>query len=53
MNIRLFKTKYLNGLWCKIIALYIYNEPETIPEPDEATKAVFEQGHLAGKYTKK
>ena len=53
MNIRLSKTKYLNGLQCKKLLWYIYNEPTVIPEPDEATQAVFEQGHLVGDYAKK
>ncbi|HOX14569.1 MAG TPA: DUF2779 domain-containing protein [Smithellaceae bacterium] len=53
MNIRLSKTKYLNGLQCKKLLWYIYNEPEIIPQPDEATQAVFEQGHLVGDYAKK
>ncbi len=53
MNIRLTKTKYLNGLQCKKLLWYIYNKPEAIPEPDEATQAVFAQGHLVGDYSKK
>ena len=53
MNIRLSKTKYLNGLQCKKLLWYIYNEPEAIPEPDEATQAIFDQGHLVGDYSKK
>ena len=53
MNIRISKTKYLNGLQCKKLIWYIYNEPNAIPEPDEATQAVFEQGHLVGDYSKK
>ena len=32
---------------------YIYNEPKAIPEPDEATQAIFDQGHLIGDYSKK
>jgi hypothetical protein len=52
MNIRLSKTKYLNGLQCKKLLWYIYNEPEKIPKPDESTQAVFDQGHLVGQYAK-
>lgn len=52
MNIRISKSKYLNGLQCKKLLWYIYNEPTVIPEPDEATQAVFEQGHLVGDYAK-
>jgi len=53
MNVRISKTKYLNGLQCKKLRWYIYNEPEAIPEPDEATQAIFAQGHLVGDYAKK
>ncbi len=53
MNIRLSKTKYLNGLQCKKLIWHIYNDPEAIPEPDKATQAIFEQGHLVGDYAKK
>ncbi|OQB31054.1 MAG: hypothetical protein BWY08_00753 [Bacteroidetes bacterium ADurb.Bin174] len=53
MNIRISKTKYLNGLQCKKLLWHIYNAPESIPEPDEDTQAVFEQGHLVGEYAKK
>ncbi len=51
--VRLSKTKYLNGLQCKKLLWYIYNEPGVIPEPDEDTKAVFDQGQLVGDYAKK
>ncbi|OQA64721.1 MAG: hypothetical protein BWY38_02972 [Ignavibacteria bacterium ADurb.Bin266] len=53
MNIRLSKTKYLNGLQCKKLLWYIYNEPDAIPEPDATTQAIFDQGHLVGEYAKK
>lgn len=53
MNIRISKTKYLNGLQCKKLLWYIYHEPEAIPGPDEATQAIFDQGHLVGDYAKK
>ncbi len=53
MSIRLSKTKYLNGLQCKKLLWYIYNESESIPEPDESTQAIFSQGHLVGDYSKK
>lgn len=53
VNVRLSKTKYLNGLQCKKLLWYIYNEPDAIPEPDEATQAIFDQGHLVGDYAKK
>ena len=53
MNIRLSKSKYLNGLQCKKLLWHIYNEPEAIPETDEATQAIFDHGHLVGDYAKK
>jgi len=53
MNIRISKTKYLNGLQCKKLLWYIYHEPEAIPGPDEATQAIFDQGHMVGDYAKK
>ena len=53
MNVRISKSKYLNGLQCKKLLWYIYNEPEAIPEPNEATQAIFDQGHLVGNYAKK
>lgn len=52
MNIRISKTKYLNGLQCKKLLWYIYNEPDAIPAPDEAKQAIFDQGHLVGDYAK-
>ena len=53
MNIRISKSKYLNGLQCKKLLWYIYHEPDEIPSPDEATQAIFDQGHLVGDYAKK
>lgn len=53
MNIRISKSKYLNGLQCKKLLWYIYHEPEEIPPPDEATQAIFDHGHLVGDYAKK
>ena len=53
MNIRLSKSKYLNGLQCKKLIWYIYNEPKAIPDPDEAKQAIFDQGHLVGEHAKK
>ena len=44
MNIRISKTKYLNGLQCKKLLWYIYHEPEAIPEPDEATRLYLTRG---------
>ena len=43
------KTKYLNGLQCHKLLWYAYNDKKAIPEPDEATQAIFDQGHEVGK----
>ena len=53
MSIRISKSRYLNGLQCKKLLWYIYHKPEEIPPPDEATQAIFDQGHLVGDYAKK
>ena len=53
MSIRISKSRYLNGLQCKKLLWYIYHRPEEIPPPDEATQAIFDQGHLVGDYAKK
>jgi hypothetical protein len=44
----LSKSKYLNGIQC-LKALWItLNDPSRIPQVDEATQSVFDQGHLVG-----
>ena len=48
----LSKSKYLAGLQCAKLLWYHYNAKEKIPAPDEATEAIFEQGHLVGELAK-
>lgn len=47
------KSKYLAGLQCPKLLWYHYNSPGDIPEPDEATQAVFDTGHLVGDLAKR
>ncbi len=47
------KSKFMNGLQCHKLLWYAYNQKKDIPEPDAATMAMFEQGHLVGEYAKK
>jgi hypothetical protein len=42
------KSKYLNGLQCHKLLWYAYNDKKAIPAPDEATQAIFDQGHDVG-----
>ncbi len=44
----LSKSKYLAGLQCSKLLWYHYNAKKTIPAPDAATQAVFDQGHQVG-----
>ncbi len=53
MPVTISKSKYLNGLQCPKLLWYIYNAKEELPKPDDATEAVFEQGHEIGAYAKK
>jgi hypothetical protein len=48
----LSKSKYLAGLQCPKLLWYHYNSREDIPEPDEATHAIFDAGHVIGNYAK-
>ena len=47
------KSKFLNGLQCLKYLWYSVNSKESIPEPDETTQYIFNQGHLVGQYAKK
>jgi uncharacterized protein YaaR (DUF327 family) len=49
----LSKSKYLNGLQCLKYLWLIYNEPEKIPEFDDSTQRIFDQGHQVGELAKK
>jgi len=48
----LSKSKYLAGLQCSKLLWYHYNAKEDIPAPDEATQAIFDQGHEVGELAK-
>jgi hypothetical protein len=48
----LSKSKYLAGLQCSKLLWYHYNAREEIPPPDDATQALFDQGHLVGELAK-
>jgi hypothetical protein len=47
------KSRFINGLQCHKLLWYAYNQKESIPEPDAATMAKFEQGYIVGEYAKK
>ncbi|MFA5031581.1 MAG: DUF2779 domain-containing protein [bacterium] len=49
----LTKSKYLNGLQCHKYLWMLLNEADKIPETDEGTQFVFEQGNLVGELAKK
>lgn len=38
------KSKYMNGLQCPKLLWFVFNEPGEIPEADEATKFILDQG---------
>jgi len=44
----LSKSKYIAGLQCHKLLWYHYNKPDEFPEIDDATQAIFDQGHLIG-----
>lgn len=44
----LSKSKYLAGLQCQKLLWHHYNAKDEIPPPDDATQAVFDQGHAVG-----
>jgi hypothetical protein len=51
---RLFisKSKYLSGIQCPKLLWFMYNAKDQIPEPDDGTRAIFDQGTLVGQYAK-
>src|SRR3989338_9336057 len=49
----LSKTKYLYGIQCPRLLWMAINEPEKLPEVDEATQHRFDEGHLVGELAKK
>jgi hypothetical protein len=42
------KSKYLSGLQCPKLLWHLIKAPATVPEPDAATEAIFDQGHEVG-----
>lgn len=53
MSSFLSKSKYLAGLQCPKLLWFHYNAKQEIPEVDEQTQAVFDQGHEVGELAKK
>jgi len=49
----LSKSKYLYGIQCPRLLWMAINEPEKLPEVDEATQHRFDEGHLVGELAKK
>ncbi len=49
----LSKSRYLLGLQCPRLLWLHVNEPERIPEVDESTQYIFDQGHEVGNLAKK
>ena len=52
MNRIISKSKYLAGLQCHRYLWYLCNEPQLIPEFDEATMLRFQRGHEIGNLAK-
>jgi hypothetical protein len=48
----LTKSAYVSGLNCEKYLWVYLNERERLPEPDESTQALFDQGHEIGKLAK-
>ncbi len=42
------KSRYLSGLQCEKLLWHYYNARDLIPQVDDATQAIFDQGHLVG-----
>lgn len=49
----LSKSKFMAGLGCPKLLWCMYNAPKMIPPVDEATQAIFDQGHEVGDLAKK
>jgi len=45
----LTKSAYLAGLVCDRLLWMYQNVRDEMPEPDEATQAIFDQGHRVGR----
>ncbi len=49
----LSKSKFMAGLGCPKLLWFLFNAPDMIPPVDEATQAIFDQGHEVGDLAKK
>jgi hypothetical protein len=49
---RLTKSGYVTGLQCDKLFWIYQNRRDSLPEPDESTQAIFDQGHLVGDLAK-
>jgi len=52
-NRLLTKSKYLNGMQCLKYLWFLFNDPSKVPEPDDRTQYLFDQGHMVGELAKK
>lgn len=52
MSVSISKSKYVAGLQCPKLLWTHYNDPESIPDPDDAKKAIFKIGHEVGDLAK-
>ncbi|QYY58415.1 DUF2779 domain-containing protein [Dehalococcoides mccartyi] len=48
----LSKSKYLNGLQCLKYLWLLFNDKDKIPQPDDSTQHVFDEGHRIGELAK-
>src|SRR3989338_3219825 len=53
MPLLLTKSKFLAGVSCPRYFWMLFHEPDKIPEVDEATQHLFDQGHLVGELAKR
>ena len=53
MPLLLTKSKFLAGVNCPRYFWMLFHEPDKIPEADEATQHLFDQGHMVGELAKK
>jgi len=51
-DILISKSKYISGLQCHKLLWHYYNAKNKIPSIDQATQALFDQGHLVGEFAK-
>jgi len=53
MGSNISKSRYMNGLQCPRLLWLVVNSPDDMPETDESTQFVFDQGREIGNYAKK